>query len=361
MNGRPWTPRDADERDLADQRRLFNACFRKDKGEDTFRWKYLDNPHGRALSLVACASDGRVVGGYSYVPRRFLRDGEPVVLMQASDAMVDASARRQGIFTGLDDLVAERAGARGVPLAFAYSGRLSYDGFLKNGWRLLGHARIVRYRFRARRGLLRRGRLGPLLAVGAPLLDALWTRRDDRRWRAHGHDVAALTRVQRFDASFDDLFAAAAPRRGLVGVRDAAWMNWRYVDTPTRRAECYALRSPDGTRMDACLVLELVDGHGYVVDHLARDEAVRERLLTAATAFLHARGAEEATALLCEHHPSAPVLERLGWAASRGDLPFRDVFPFIVRVCRDDADPSDLDLRRWHLADGDRDAEHMSP
>lgn len=361
MSERPWTPRDASVDDLAEQRRLFNACFGKHKDVDTFRWKYHDNPHGAALAKLACNAAGEVVGAYAYVPRRFLRDGQPVTLMQASDAMVDPSARRQRIFTGLDDIVCAESGEAGVPWAFAYSGRLSYNGFLRNGWVELGHARIWRWRFASRRSLARKGRLGPLAARFAPLVDAAVLRRRNARLAEHGALVAALTRVQRFGPEADLLFDEAAPRRGLVGVRDSAWLNWRYVDTPTGRAECYALRSPDGQRTDGWLVAEFHDGHGFLVDLLARDDATRARLALAFTVLAHARGMQEATALVCDHHPLVGDLRDVGWEPARGDLAFRDTFPFIARACRADAPEGDLDLARWWLADGDRDAEHMSP
>lgn len=357
---RPWTWRDAGPDDYEDQARLFNECFRKDKTPDTFRWKYAENPHGPALSRVACNAEGEVVGGYSYVPRRFFRDGEPLLLMQASDAMVSPNARRQRIFTGLDDIVCEAAGAQGIDWAYAYSGRLSFNGFLGNGWKCIGHAQVLRYRFRSARDLARRGRAGPALVRLAPLLDP-WFRRRDRRLSEHDQDVAALTPVERFDPSFDELDQATRPATGLVGERDHAWLNWRHIDTPSKRARCWALRSPDGQELLGWLVAEFVDGNAYLVDHLARDEVVRARLLGAFTAMAHARGMEEATAMLFEHNPATATLLRLGWKAPRGRKEFRDVFPWIVRACHPGAPDADLAMTRWHLADGDRDAEHMSP
>jgi hypothetical protein len=301
---RAWTAREALAGDRPEQARLFNLCFRKDKQVGTFVWKYDENPDGPSVSRVACDPSGRVVGGYSYMPRRFRRDGRPVVLMQASDAMTEPDWRGQGIFTGLDDLVCEASGRAGVPLAFAYSGRQSLNGFLRNGWRLIGHARLWRRRFRTRRSLLRLGRVGPLAAT-------------------------------------------------------LAWLNWRYVDTPTGRQECFGLFRGDA--LAGYLVAEFVDGNAFLVDHLARDEAARSELLAGFTGAARARGMEEASALLFDHHPALPALAVLGWRAPLKRRAFRDIFPFIVRPCREDCPPDDLAMERWHLADGDRDAEHMSP
>jgi GNAT superfamily N-acetyltransferase len=351
-----WSARPATAADEARQAQIFDVCFRKDKDARTFRWKYRDNPHGPAISRVACAPDGTVVGGYSYVPRRFVRDGRPLVFMQASDAMTLPEWQGRGIFTGLDDLVCAEAGRQGISYAYAYSGRLSLKGFLRNGWKLIGHAPVWRLVLRSRRSLARRGRLGPLLAPAAPVVDAFLAGRA-RRLAAQGAE--AVQPLARFDVQADELCDACRPARGLWGERDAAWLNWRYVDTPTRRQECFALRR-DG-RLDGWLVAEFVEGNAFLVDHLARDEQARAALLRAFASLAAQRGMEEATALLFEHNPAVPLLQRLGFAARRSRRKeFRDMFPFIVRACRDDSPTEDLDIRRWQLADGDRDAEHLS-
>jgi hypothetical protein len=183
-------------------------------------------------------------------------------------------------------------------------------------------------------------------------------------WRARraldrARAAAQVERLERFDDEADVLNVAAGPAPGLYGERGAAWLNWRYVDTPSRRQEILALRA-DG-RLRGWLVAEFHAGHAWLVDHLASDEATRAELLRGFACAARARGVEEATALLCAHHPAVPALSALGFRTRRSrPREFRDIFPFIVRPCRSDSPPGDLDLRRWHLADGDRDAEHMS-
>ncbi|MGQ0552199.1 MAG: GNAT family N-acetyltransferase [Planctomycetota bacterium] len=360
--GSGWTARPALPSDHAEQARLFNLCFGKQKTAETFAWKYDQNPHGPAIARLACAADGRVLGGYAYTPRRFRLDGEPVTLMQASDAMTAPEARGQRIFTGLDDLVCAAAGQSGVPLAFAYSGRRSLNGFLRNGWQLIGHAPVWRRRFRSRRSLLRLGRIGPLAALLAPLFD-IALRQADRRRLGPQAGGRVLERIARFDEAADQLFEELVPPRGLIGERRADWLNWRYIDTPTRRQECFALRRGGAAQgpLDGWLVAEFVDGHAFLVDHLARDAESAHTLLLAFTAAAHARGMEEATALLFEHHPAVPLLRRLAYRGPRQRRPFRDIFPFIVRNCSAGAAAeAGRKISTWHLADGDRDAEHLS-
>lgn len=361
-SGRGWSHRAATVHDRDDQARLFNACFGKAKDARTFVWKYDDNPDGSAISRVAVdPDDGRVVGGYSYVPRRFRRDGEPLVLMQASDAMTDEAWRGKGIFTGLDDAVAERAADAGVPWAYAYSGRLSLKGFLRNGWECLGHAPLWRRCFRSRRALGRLGRISVLAVHAAPLVDVAlgWRTRATLRDAARTGDDFTVTRAERFDERVDALFDEVAPRAGLVGERSARWLDWRYVDNPTGRQEVWLLER--GERLDGYLVAEFVDGHAYLVDHLARDGAAADRLVGLFVTAAAERGMHEATALHFDHAPIVPHLRRWGLRSPRGRKPFRDVFPWIVRACAATASERDRAMDRWHLVDGDRDAEHMSP
>jgi hypothetical protein len=357
MTEEVWTARETTPADADDWARLFNSCFGKQKDAATFRWKYLDNPHGPAVARVATDAGGRVVGAYAYLPRRFRLSGQPVTLMQAVDAMTEPDWRGRGIFTGLDDIVCEASGVAGVPWAFAYSGRRSLKGFLSNGWQQIGTAALWRCTFAHRSGARRMGRLAPLGTLLAPVMDVLvgW------RHRARLSDGAdqLLVRLDRFDASVDELFEAAAPRTGLVGERSAAWLNWRYVDNPTGRQECFAIQ--DDGHLAGYLVAEWHDGRGYLVDHMARDAVTRRLLVTAFTALSWRRGMEEATTLLFDHHPSVAHLPALGYRVGRRRQPFADVFPFIVRRCRDDAPYAAESMTRWRLADGDRDAEHMSP
>ncbi len=367
MTGPAWTARaladsEADERAWTG---LFLECFGKSKDAATLRWKYRDNPDGPAVARVAVDADsGAVVGAYAYMPRRFLRDGQPVVLMQASDAMTDAAWRGRRIFTGLDDEVAAAAAEQGVPWAFAYSGRQSFNGFLRNGWELIGHAVQWRLTFRGRPFLDRHGRWGRLAGPFAFAFDKYFGSVTAGRL-ARVSPLEPWEPLPRFDASVDALFAACAPSRGLVGVRSARWLNWRYVDTPSRRQECFGLRREG--RLAGYLVGEWRDGRAWLVDLLAEDPAARQALLLSFALECVRRACEEATALLADHHPAIPDLIALGFRADRRRKPFRDIFPFIVRACGSvSAGPAaappeaDRDLGRWHLTDGDRDAEHMS-
>src|SRR5262249_27052859 len=158
------------------------------------------------------------------------------------------------------------------------------------------------------------GRAGPLLLPAAVLLDVVQGWRD-RRLLALPDGPASLQRLQRFDERVDRLFTACAPRTGLVGVRSAAWLNWRYVDNPTGLQECHATRR--GEQVLGYVAAGLQQGTPFLVDPLAADEPSRAALLAAFTALAHGRGMEEASALLFAHDPAVPALAGLGYRRPR--------------------------------------------
>lgn len=341
---------------------LFNRAFHKQKDARTATWKYFASPHGASYTLLA--HDAGLVGGaYSYVYRRATLRGESFTAAQASDAMVDVAFRKRGIFTSFDDAAARESASRGVPVCWAVAGRQSMHGFLKNGWKAIGVYRQHVAVLDAKR-LLGNRLPAPLAALAAPFLNgALAIAGKRRKQRTAGaHSVRA---VDRFDDRVDALFAAVAPSLPIALARDAKYLDWRYVDTPTKRHRI--LLAERGATLDGYVVIESVKenpGRGYVVDVLGRDAEAEDALLTAA---LDALAADGHSLALCSTMPCPRVsamLARNGFFPHPKKTPFRTATPFIVRVLRDDARPTSeecLDPKGWYVFDGDRDVEHVSP
>lgn len=340
---------------------LFNEAFRKSKDARTAHWKYFDSPHGVSTTLLAEGPQGEPAGAYSYVYRRFTWRGAPVEIAQASDAMVHPSFRKRGIFTGLDDLCAETAGQRGVPACFATAGRQSHHGFLKNGWREIGPYRTWLAVFDVKRSLARR--FGGAAGVLAPFVGPALAMLGKRPKFDLGSHVAQP--IPRFDERVTRLFESTMARLPLIGVRDADWLNWRYVDTPTRKHRATAILRGDA--LVGYVVTEDGADNGYVVDLLGLDEAAEDAALRAGLAELRGRGLP----LAYVQAPRCPPLERLfarnGLFPHPKRQPFRFVTPFIVRTFptppsfRVPAADVLLDPASWYILDGDRDVEHMSP
>ncbi len=362
--GAAWTPRRATPDDAETLIGLFNRAFGKTKDAATTRWKYFGAPHGDSLTFLAeGVGDGeetpRPGGGYSYVFRRMTVEGRPFTGTQASDAMVDVEFRKRGIFTGLDDACAEAAAADEVPVCFAVAGRQSMHGFLKNGWRVIGTYRT--WIAVLDPAALLAGKLpGPLAAAAGGAVGLLLSLA--RRRPRPGGDDPGFRPVARFDERADALWERVKADLPIAGVRDHAWLNWRYVDTPTGKHRCFSVER-DG-RVAAWVVVEDSHGRGYVVDLLGEDEAAEDAALRGALRHLGERGNPMVflSTLPCARVEA--MLRRNGMFPHPRKKPFRNATPMIVRVLRDDLDPTPAaltDPRGWYILDGDRDVEHVSP
>ena len=156
-----------------------------------FDWWFSRNPAG---SLMSVARDGgRVVGVAAHSLYKTILGGEERLATFSVHATTDPAARGRGVFVGLERKHEEEAEARGAAVVLAFASAPTAPLFLGPlGWTEIGRLRIW-----AR----------PLPRVGL------------RR--------SSAEQVDRFDFSGDT--AVSWPSHI---VRDAEYLNWRYLDSP---------------------------------------------------------------------------------------------------------------------------------
>jgi GNAT superfamily N-acetyltransferase len=158
-----------------------------------FDWWFRENPAGSLMSVAR--ADGDIVGVASHSLFRAVLGGEEAVASFSVHATTAESARGQGIFEALERRHEEQAKERGVAVVLAFASKPTAPIFLGPlGWTEIGRLRVW-----AR----------PLPRVGS-------------RARAVG-------RVERFRHAGD---AGATWPNHIV--RDARYLNWRYIDSPRR-------------------------------------------------------------------------------------------------------------------------------
>jgi GNAT superfamily N-acetyltransferase len=156
-----------------------------------FDWWFSRNPAGSLMS-VAC-DDGRVIGVAAHSLYRMALDGGQRPATFSVHATTAPVARGRGVFVGLERKHEEEARARGAAVVLAFASAPTAPLFLGPlGWTQVGKLRIW-----AR----------PLPRVSL------------RRGRAE--------QIQRFEFEGD---AASGWPNHIV--RDAEYLNWRYLDSP---------------------------------------------------------------------------------------------------------------------------------
>ncbi len=158
---------------------------------DEFDWWFDRNPAGSLRSVAQ--TDGRVIGVAGHSLGRMVLGGEERLVTFSVHATTDSSARGQGIFPALERKHEEEATRLGAAVVLAFASKPTAPIFLGP----LGWTRVGRLRIWAR----------PLPGVLRPRADVRrlerFAQNGDRAWRWPNHLV-----------------------------RDTAYLNWRFADSP---------------------------------------------------------------------------------------------------------------------------------
>jgi GNAT superfamily N-acetyltransferase len=273
-------------------------------------WLYLDNPAGPA-SIWLARSGGEVAGFAALIPRWIDVDGTRLVAWITADLSVRDAFRRRGIATALRGKAREGVDRGAASLLYGNPNCISEGVHRKVGFTCLGalcrHAKILSSASYV-------ARLVPSAALSRVIgsaLDPLVRRLDGEHRSRNGLSVRRIS-DQAFDRRFDDLFASTPRSRSVIGVRDAAYLAWRYGQNPLDEHLVWIAES--GADLAGYLVarrygpaLELLDLYPLA------QPAVAEELLAALFAEGRARGLSSVSASLLEGHPFEATLAGLGF------------------------------------------------
>ena len=218
--------------DLADISRLITGMSDdddlRDKSAAYYRWMYYDNPAGPAFGFLARHGD-RIVSSFAVAPKVMQVGGRRVRVGKAMDMFTDPDYQGMGLIKRCAERVFAAAREAGIDGWYVTPSVNSYPIFKgKWGYRedfeLVYRARIldleavltaVRPSVGRAVGRVANRTLGPLLRR-APRVPAGWS----------------VTELPRCDERTDALWDEVAGGYRVAVVRDAAYMNWRYVDNP---------------------------------------------------------------------------------------------------------------------------------
>ncbi len=348
--------------DRAEQARLFNACFKKTLEAEELVWRYDENPHGAAVSLVSRPPGGEGVCGYACSPRLAVPDGNEAQMApigQTGDVMTHPDWRKRGIFSGLDARCMEETAKLGWPVVFGLPNRRSAHIFLKLGWEQVGTIRpwtlVLESSADARALRIGDGRLKALMV---PFAVRAWKRAHKQlRIQAAGrYDVRGISE---FPPQTEALSREVEAGFGLMVRRDADYLNWRFVRNTRGLHRCLGAFDSEGTFLGYVVVQVPRPGSrlGYLVDLLAAHDGVRAALLEAGIAQLLAAGAAAVQATAIDGSAWSDTLQATGFQTPREENHL-----IVILYTHDPEHPlakAARDTTRWYLTDGDRDDETM--
>lgn len=298
-----------------------------------FDWWFAGNPAGSLMSTAEI--DGKVVGVAAHSLARMVLGGEERLGQFSVHATTLREARGLGIFKALELRHEEEGAAKGSQVVLAFASAPTSPLFTGPlGWTAIDPRRVwIRPLAGAARRVVRRGGGAGAAGSGGGLGPA-----QGAEWRIGGVPVR---RVERFDAATDAAYREAAPRLGNHVVRDATYLNWRFLDSPKGYR---AFASPNGF---AVVGRKLHRGVALAV--IAECVAPpREARALIRRCLAEARGAE-AAALVPPAGLSRAALAAFGFAPSHISL------DFMGKALPGAAAPLETRSEAWRVSLGDTD------
>lgn len=219
------------DRYRADDKRHVEALYRRVFGVDSaeanrlrWDWQYKRNPHMPSDGpLIWLAREAQtIVGQYATMPVKLLVQGREIDAAWGMDVMVAPERQRQGLGEVLFRTWDRNVGAS-LGLGLSDS---SYRLFGKMRWPDVGPVPCFV------KPLTRRALRRPGWSVGANrLLSAItlpWVRLVARTRPLEGE----VRVIRQFDERFDALWARVSSKFAFVVRRDAAYLNWKYIQAP---------------------------------------------------------------------------------------------------------------------------------
>lgn len=341
------------EADLVEDQAVLIKTLNENRGKSTdegrYRWRYLNNPQGRAKAWLAIdEADGAVAGFTVAHPRVMCVGGEALTAWNCGDFSINKKYRTLGVAVKLRSAATACVNQGEIPFLYAHPNDRMALIHLKAGHTALGE--MVRY---ARP--LGFDRYLPNYLKGSPVSSGLG-------WAFH-KGVSAWTRSARFRRAFQcelhDGFSEEAPYEALmdrvrkqvpvVGLRNRTYLKWRFGDKPLLRVFTLLLFG-DGDLLGYAFcswqdrVIQVHDLFSLP------EEGVFNGLVAHLTEVAYSLKAQAISVILLESHPMIHALERNGYLL-RPERSKMMVHPSPSAKGREIL----LDKQHWFITVGDRD------
>jgi GNAT superfamily N-acetyltransferase len=362
---RAWTSRWMEPEDLPKleefRRTIGNGdIYSRAEMADYYEWKYFTGAPDPACVRVA-DDGGKIVGMTAGTIKRVAIRGKVVPCAEIGDAFAHPDYRKQGMFTALGQAVSGELEKRGIDFVYARPNANSYPGFVRKfGFENALYLKTMRRVVSIDSILRRKTGGGTLYTLSRPIGSIL----AKTVYRIAGYrDLPGITvsEASSFDQRVDRLSEAVARDYAAMIVRDAEYLNWRYIRKPVDY-KVYTATESDALRGYVVVrCIEFEEGQrkfGYLVDLLApkHDAQVIALLISKAMQYFKAENVDFATTwVIRDLTPAASpyygALRKAGFTPAGEDLYFvvRTVTPAVKQLVHE-THPGD-----WFFRMGDTD------
>lgn len=276
-----------DERAILD---LYNHVFPGLRTEERWRWECEENPRGLAEFGLAFYSE-RLVGHSVGIPLRFRWNGRDIDVVRTQNVMVHPDFRRRGILPATLDAIAEEAKRRGVEVAVGFPNDRSFPSMVGSCKPRYEHVFDIQ-------------------TYTAPLDGRIMN--SERRGTISFEDVSGG-----FTEEDEAFIAQTLSRYEIVGVRDRAYLDWRYH---RRSGRSYRIvrAFADGTQKGLAVIKPYWPARTIdLVELFFDDDAILRATLRAIGERCAGEGASALSTWSMPHYPLHACLAGLGFLVER--------------------------------------------
>lgn len=311
-----------------------------------WRWCYFCNPVGKSNTVVAVRA-GRVVGELSKVYLPLVVQGERVTASLTADFSVHPSEHSWQCLRGVLEMSVAESQKDKVAFGFGFSNRLAAAIHRLLGGMNLGRAPIHLGFLNAVSILEGRSVPYPLSLIG-------WLAQPVVRLkiRSAGSSDLDIRWVENFDNSFNELWSVIEKDRIIAVVKDAAYLNWRYVKCPVRRYGRLAAYRAEKLEGFVVFCAGAARHNAFILELLARDDnpETMRALLLPTFRDLRTQGTGYVWASFPADSRATTALKQLGFKSWGTRLWNIDMI--IATDPRKKSCP-ELDLKSWDFSLGD--------
>lgn len=326
---------------------VFNQTRSNQVNIERFEWLYAENPDGHAVIWSLRRSDTEeMIGFTACLPRRMLVSGRERMAWIGSDFSVLPKYRTLGLATKLRRAAKSAIDEGQVEFLYAHpNDRMAvihqrvghvHVGMMQRYAKLLSTGPVLQEHSRSRL----------LAGIGRTILDPA-LRLADLQLRRQEHTICEEAELE-FDERFSRLFHEVRPDQGIIGIRDAEYLRWRYAQNPL--ADYRLLTAHKGNRLCGFLIYAVVDDSLVIQDIFPYTEAVVREFLAEVSRIGRKQQLRSATFTLLEETPLQQVICQCGYRqrTERSQM-------FAYAKGSSDWASEVMETGEWHITVGDRD------
>ena len=264
----------ATEADASQICRLYEQVFREPMGRqnsrDFFHWLYYQNPAGKSYSHVI-EDNGEILAFWGAVPQRVWIRNDEVKACLTAQLMSNSKVLGSTLYLARE--VYQVLAQNGVKLTFAFMNKNSSTILEHLNWELIDIPLLLRV---VQPGVMLRylSNSKKLPKPIAPLLNRFSYSLDHisnlLRAKPYINSSVDIEEINQFDDEFNQLWNTVKQRIGISVIRDANYLNWRYVDKPKSNHRIVMAKLKDNLQGYIVTTVEQRFGmrHGVILDIL---------------------------------------------------------------------------------------------